>query len=163
MIPAEEVASIIQREARLLDDWRLDEWLDLFTEDGIYWIPIDEGADPLLTPSILYDDRMIRKMRVHQLLNEGRIAQSPRSRTMRMLSGVEVEAGGDGEATATCNLLVVELRPGDWRQFGLGAIRLFAGRCEFRLKQVAEQWRIALKKILLLNRTQPIEGLCFIL
>jgi ketosteroid isomerase-like protein len=42
-----EVEQFLFREARLLDQQRLDEWLALFAEDATYWVPLERGQkDP---------------------------------------------------------------------------------------------------------------------
>jgi 3-phenylpropionate/cinnamic acid dioxygenase small subunit len=54
----QELIDFVIREARLIDMHRLDEWLDLFTEDGIYWMPLEWGqTDPRLTASLMYEDK----------------------------------------------------------------------------------------------------------
>jgi 3-phenylpropionate/cinnamic acid dioxygenase small subunit len=149
-------------ESRLLDERRLEEWLELFTSDGIYWIPLDENADPEREPSILYDDSMQRAQRVYQILHQPHHAQRPPSQTVHFISNVEVTPEDNASALVRCNTLVHELRPGDPQQFGLGIHRALAGRCEYRLRY-QEAWRIALKKVLLIDHSQPIFNLTFIL
>ncbi len=155
----------VYRECRLLDERRLDEWLALFTEDGIYWLPSSDHAHPEQEPSLVYDDTVQRTKRVHQLLRESHLAQMPPSRTVHLVSNVEVE---EGEAPLTvvvrCNVLVAELRPGDHSatQYPLGSQRLLAGRCEYALRRQPDEWAIAMKKVLLIDRDLPIYNLTFI-
>ena len=42
--PADPVAFVVH-EARLIDEQRFSEWLDLFAEDGRYWMPLRDGPD----------------------------------------------------------------------------------------------------------------------
>ncbi len=35
----------IYDEARLIDEKRLDEWFELFTDDAIYWMPLARGQE----------------------------------------------------------------------------------------------------------------------
>jgi 3-phenylpropionate/cinnamic acid dioxygenase small subunit len=83
---------------------------------------------------------------------------------MHVVSNIEVPDSKDGEALVRCNLIVFEMRPGDHQDlhFGFGKQRSFAGHCEYRLRR-EEKWRIALKKVVLLNRDLPIYNLSFIL
>jgi 3-phenylpropionate/cinnamic acid dioxygenase small subunit len=158
-----EAEDFLYHEAALLDERRLEEWLDLFTADGVYWIPMEDDADPELEPSIMYDDSSTRAQRVYQLLHQPHYAQMPPSRTVHFISNVQVAPGAeDGEAIVRCSLAVSELRPGDPRQHGLGVQRALTGRCEYHLRY-EDGWRIARKKILLLNRDLPQENLTFIL
>src|ERR1043166_7314684 len=109
-----EAEQFLYRECRLLDERRLDEWLALFTEDGTYWLPASDNADPEREPSLIYDDSLQRTKRVHQLLREGHLAQMPPSRTVHLVSNVEVqETEAPGTALILCTMLVTELRPGD--------------------------------------------------
>lgn len=160
----QEAEQFLFREARLLDQRLYEEWLGLFTRDGLYWIPIDENTDPRLEPSILYDNPQQREMRVFQLLHTPHYAQRPASRTLHVVSNVMVldEDRGD-DALVSCNLVCYELREGDHRQLGLGEQRALAGRCDYVLRQDEKGWAIVLRKVVLLNRDLPIRNLSFIL
>lgn len=157
------VETLIHHEARLLDQGRLDDWLQLYAEDASYWVPIDENADPLQESSVIYDNRLRLAMRVEQIMRQARVAQTPASHTLRMITNLEIAQAGDGMATARFALLLTEVRSGDWRQRGLGEIRQFPGHCELEAVEHHGQWKIRRKKIVLLNRKQPIVGLSFIL
>lgn len=157
------IQSLIQTECRLLDEGKLDDWLNLYTDDATYWLPIDETADPLKESSVIYDDRTRLAMRVEQLMRQRRVSQSPGSQSMRMVSNLEVQETAPGQATARFSLLVIEVRSGDWRQAGLGETRLFPGHCTMALRLEGEQWKVQSKTLVLLNRRQPIVGLSFIL
>src|SRR5262249_42197791 len=113
----DQAQDFLNKEARLLDERRYEEWLELFTEDGHYWIPMDEEADPEPEASILSDDAATRAQRVHQLLRGPHWSQVPSSHTVHSISNIEVDSAGGAEATVRCNLIVCELRPGDHRQF----------------------------------------------
>jgi 3-phenylpropionate/cinnamic acid dioxygenase small subunit len=162
-----EIEEFLFQEAELLDDGRLDDWLGLFHPNGIYWIPIEPNADPLREPSVLYDDKSMREMRVHQLVREqSHWCQLPPSRTVHSLSNVRVSAReADGSVEVKCNLIVTELRSAGPRtiQYGLGAQRTIAARCLYRLVKGADGWLIALKKVTLLNRDQPLDNLTFMI
>ena len=161
-----EAEDFLYREARLLDSGQLEEWLGLFAPDGTYWLPIDETTDPEAAPSVIYDDSLQRAKRVSQLLHGGYHAQEPPSRTVHVVSNVEVEDGAAaGEATLRCNVIVYELRPGDHQelQVGLGRARALVGRCEYRMRREQERWAIGMKKVLLIDRDLPLHNLTFIL
>ena len=159
-----EAEDFIYRESRLLDERRFEEWLELFTEDGIYWIPMDENADPEKEPSVLYDDSVTRQQRVYQLLHQPHYSQIPPSRTVHFISNVESGAGEkDGHSVVYCNFALYELRAGDPRQIGLGEQRSIVGRCEYHLRFINAQWRIALKKVIMMDRDLPIHNLSFII
>ncbi len=162
----EEAAQFLYREARLLDERRFDEWLALFTPDGLYWAPTDDAAtDPYDKVSLIHDDSLRREERVFRI-RAAPPAQSPESRTLHLVSNVEVEDGArPGEARVFSSQIVYEMRAGggNYRYLELGEPRSFAIRCEHVLRPDAAGWRIATKKMLLLNRDIPIGNLTFIL
>ena len=159
----EQAEDFLFEEARLIDERLFEEWLGLFTDDGIYWIPIIEDSDPTTQTSILYDDNELLQIRIHHLLHERNFAQQPPSRTVHQVSNVQVLGGeGDPEATVRCNLVVHELRAGDHLQLGLGDQRALAGKAEYRLRYDL-RWRIAEKKVTLINRHMPIVNLSFLI
>jgi ethylbenzene dioxygenase beta subunit len=165
-IVAAEAEQLLYREARLLDERRYAEWLELFTEDGLYWLPIHANggeADPRTAISIVHDDAERRGERVFRALETPVLDQNPPSRTVHLVSNVEVEPGeaGDG-ARVFCAQLIAEVRPGGPAQVGLNEPRSFAARCEYRLRREDGELRIALKKVALLESDQPIYNLTFI-
>jgi benzoate/toluate 1,2-dioxygenase beta subunit len=161
----QDAEDFLYHEAELLDQRRFEDWLKLFTEDGIYWIPIKDGTDPLLEASILYDDSLMREQRIYQLLHTPHYAQMPISRTEHLVTNVTASDGDqDNEALVRCKLVCFELREGDHLQLGLGDRRWLAGTCEYRLRyEDGIGWAIALKKIILIDRDLPVRNLSFIL
>ena len=158
----DEALDLLYHEARLLDDGRLDEWLELFTADAVYWVP-NVVEEPAREPSIVYDTRARMEERVYRLTQTPAHAQSPPSRTQHTVSNVEVLAGSPAEVTVLCHLVIFEQRPGDPGQVGLGAPRWLAGRCEYHLRRDDAGWRIALKKVNLLDRELPQYNLTFVI
>jgi len=160
-----DAEDLVHRECRLLDELRYEDWLDLFTPDGIYWLPVRDGsrADAVDQVSIVFDDTERRAERVFRTLHTPVLDQNPRSRTVHFASNIEVEDASGAEPVIRCAQLVAELRPGGDRQVGLNRTRLLAGRCEYRVRREAGAWRIALKKLVLIESEQPLFNLAFIL
>jgi 3-phenylpropionate/cinnamic acid dioxygenase small subunit len=162
-----EIEEFLFHEADLLDDRSLEEWLKLFHKDGIYWLPIEPNADPLRDPSVLYDDERMRTARVNQLIKtNSHWCQIPPSRTVHSISNVRVSAPQpDGSVEVKCNLVITEIRSAGPRtiQYGLNTQRTIAARCLYRLVKDADRWLIALKKVMLVNRDQPLENLTFLI
>lgn len=156
----------LYREARLLDEWELNEWLEMFTEDGIYWLPIDEHKGPDENTSLIYDIAIRRQERVFRLLETPALAQQPRSQTIHAVTNVRLgdpdEAINGADFLVHSYQLITELRSGDFRQTGLGEQRIFVGRCEHHLKDVGGDLLILLKKLILINRGISIRNLTFI-
>lgn len=157
------VEQLIYQEARLLDMGLLDDWLALYTADATYWVPIDENADPLKESSVIYDNHLRLQMRVEQIMRQSRVAQNPASYMMRMVSNIQLEELCADRVLARFAMLLTEVRSGDWRQQGLGNMRQLPAHCELEAVNMDGQWKIGRKKIVLLNRKQPIVGLSFMI
>jgi 3-phenylpropionate/cinnamic acid dioxygenase small subunit len=161
-----EIEEFLFHEADLLDDGRLEEWLTLFHKEGMYWIPLEPNSDPRRDPSVLYDNANMRTSRVNQLIKEtSHWCQIPPSRTVHSVSNVRVSPPQpDGSVDVKCNLVITEIRSAGPRtiQYGLNTQRTIAARCLYRLVRDADRWQIALKKVMLINRDQPLDNLTFI-
>ncbi len=162
----QEAEDFIYRESRLLDEWKLEEWNALFTDDGLYRMPVQDDGDPEESPMIVDDDADQRAVRIHQLTRYEHYAQSPRSRTTHHVTNVEVEGAADPtQVFLHCTTIVFEIRPLDFAdlQAGMGRQRAIAMRCRYDLRRVDGAWRIAEKRILLLDRDVPLYNLTFLL
>jgi benzoate/toluate 1,2-dioxygenase subunit beta len=157
-----DAEALLFLEARLLDDGLLEEWLGLFTDDCRYWMPC-LVEDPATEPSLVHEDRTGMEERVYRLTQTPAHAQTPPSRTVHSVTNVEVLDPTGDEAVVRCNVVVHEQRPGDPGQVGLGAARSIACRCEYRLLRVHRSWRIASKKVDLLERDLPLYNLTFLI
>jgi benzoate/toluate 1,2-dioxygenase beta subunit len=146
--PAEirEIERFLVFEARLLNRQRFEEWCDLFTDDGIYWIPaLPDQADADETVSIIHADKLLLRLRIRRLASGQAPSQDPPPRTTRLVSNITV-ASADlerGEYEVGSDFVCVEYRDGEQR--------LFAGEFEHRLKRESGLLRIARKRVNLLN------------
>jgi p-cumate 2,3-dioxygenase beta subunit len=103
-----EIEEFLVSEAALLDEWRLEEWLELMAPDARYLVPpLDmPEADHHDTLFLIADDRRTLVSRVRQLLSGTTWAENPRSRTRRLVTNVRLLAADDSEARATANFAV---------------------------------------------------------
>ncbi len=77
----EQIEAFLYREARLIDEHRYDQWLSLWTDEALYWVPCNEDdTDPERQVSIIYDDRGRLGERVARLKSGAAWAQEPKSR-----------------------------------------------------------------------------------
>jgi benzoate/toluate 1,2-dioxygenase beta subunit len=142
----------LAHEARLLDDARFDEWLALFTEDAWYWLPVDaEQKDPFTTVSLIYDDRRLLETRVRRLASPRIYSQEPRSRTSRIVANITLEESDASACTLRSKFLTLEYRREGQRMFG--------GTVFHRLVLIDGQFRIAWKRVNLVNCDAPIDGI----
>jgi 3-phenylpropionate/cinnamic acid dioxygenase small subunit len=87
-----ELVDFVTGEARLLDLQRLDEWLDLFAEDSHYWMPLEpDQTDPRLVASLMYEDKLLLRIRVERLKSDRTYSQRPRSRCHHVLQVPRIE------------------------------------------------------------------------
>lgn len=99
----EEVERFLYTEARLLDEWRLPEWEQLFTEDARYLVPpvgIENAAtaDPATMLFLVADDRGRIRQRVLRLMKKSAHAEYPHSRTRHLVTNIEL-LGEDASGT----------------------------------------------------------------
>jgi len=142
--------ALLVREAALLDERRWAEWLALYTEDAVFWVPAwkseeEPTADPLTEISLIYYDKRERLAeRVWRLESGLSIASSPLHRTAHVVSGVRLE----GE-TVRSTWTVHRYDPRRKSQ------HVFFGRAEHRLTRLDGDWRIGAKTVWLLNDLIP--------
>ena len=138
------IEQFLYYEARLMDDQAYDEWLSLWTDDGIYFVPCnEEDIDPKRHVTIIYETRDKLEDRVFQLKSNVHWAQEPRSKLYRVVSNVELENVVDGEYQVRSNFLLTEVRRNE--QMVLG------GRALHKLRPNGDSFKIAYKKVLLVN------------
>src|ERR1700758_4671491 len=103
-----EVEEFLIHEAALLDEWRLDEGLELMAPDAHYLVPPLDApdADHRDTLFLIADDRRTLASRIRQLLSGATWAENPRSRTRRLVTNARLLAAEGDEARATANFAV---------------------------------------------------------
>ena len=85
-ITRDDIIDFIYQEARMLDEGRYDEWLSLWLEIGIYWMPLDyKQTDPISATSLLYEDHFMLRLRVERLNGARTFSQKPKSRCHHVL------------------------------------------------------------------------------
>ena len=89
---ARALIDFVVREARLLDEKRYDEWNALFTDDALYWVPlVPDQPDGLNHTSHLYEDKLLRELRIERLKSPRAFSQQPPSRCHHLLQTPTVE------------------------------------------------------------------------
>src|ERR1700681_4294100 len=143
---------LLEREARLLDQLRFDEWLALYAPECIYWVPASTtGGDPRREVAISFDDRRRLEDRIYRLRTGYAWSQAPKSRTVRMISNVEVFAGADAAARMVrSNFLISEFR--------VDGTRALAGWCGHRFVQRDGRWEIQVRQVNLIDCDQNLRN-----
>jgi benzoate/toluate 1,2-dioxygenase beta subunit len=149
------VEQFLYHEARLLDTQQLEAWLELFTDDATYWLPLEMGQkDPIETSSIVYDDRTLLELRVKQARHPRAHARLPLARTVHTVSNVMPLEEQNGELRIASTLQVVEFR--NERQ------RLYGALVEHRLRRSGDSFRIAHKRVDLVNSEGELDGIAIL-
>jgi p-cumate 2,3-dioxygenase beta subunit len=138
----EMVEDFLYQEAALLDAWRLDEWLTLFTADGRYLVPTTDLPDGDPRKDLVFiDDDMVRlRARVERLNSRHGHREYPSSRTRRFISNIRIKVE-DGSIVATSSFLVYRFR--------MGESSPYVGCYEHRLKRVDGELKIHHRKAVL--------------
>ena len=89
----QELIDFVLREARLIDQQRFDEWLDMYADDAFYWMPLEwNQTDPRLTCSLMYEDKLLLSIRVERLKGARTFSQKPKSRCHHVLQTPQVDS-----------------------------------------------------------------------
>ena len=165
----QDIEEFLYHEAEILDERRFEAWLELFTEDARYWMPLrrnvkfgeldreftragqdinwfDEGKDTLTR-------------RVRQILTGVHWAEEPLSRICHMVANVQIlhatpSVSEPAEVTAKCRFLV-------YRNRVETETDLFVGKREDVLRKVDSQWKIAQRKVILDQNVLLAKNLTF--
>ena len=153
----DEFRRLVEREARLLDQLRYDDWLAMFAAECIYWVPSTPHAgDPRREIAVMFDDRRRLEDRVYRLRTGFAWSQAPQSRTVRLITNVEVFATrGDDARMLRSNFLISEF----WDR----ETRTLTGWAGHRVVRSGDGWKIAAKQVNLLECDQAIRNLSIIL
>jgi p-cumate 2,3-dioxygenase beta subunit len=148
-VSRQEVEDFLFHEAALLDEWRLDEWLALLTDDARYHVPSNDApaGDPTDTLFLVADDIHRIRGRVARLKDPNAHAEFPHSRTRRLITNVRVEPfppieGRREGLFVYANFVVYQFRRG-------GRENAFVGRYRYVLRRVDGHLRIALREAIL--------------
>ena len=139
----ELVEDFLFKEAELLDEWRLDDWAALFTEDSRYVVPTTDLPEGDPTRDLVFiDDNIIRlRARVNRLNSRHAHREYPWSRTRRFVSNVRVEETAEGELSVSSNVLVYRFRSGEGAPY--------VGSISYILRPDNQSFKIAYRRAVL--------------
>jgi 3-phenylpropionate/cinnamic acid dioxygenase small subunit len=153
----DEFRRLLEREARLLDQLRYEDWLAMYTPECIYWVPsTPDAGDPRREISVMFDDRRRLEDRVYRLRTGFAWSQAPASRTVRLITNVEAfTTTRDDTRMLRSNFLITE--------FWDDETRLLSGWSGHRIVREGAGWKIAAKQINLIECDQCIRNPSIIL
>lgn len=146
------VEAFLTHEANLLDAARYAEWLELFAADATYWVPAGQDqADPHTHVSLMYDDRRLLETRVRRLTASTAHATTPRAVASRQVTNVAIVERDAATLAVRSKFVMVEYRR--------NAQRVHAGTYVHRLRRAGPGFKIAAKRVNLVNAEAELEGL----
>ena len=144
------VEQLLYEEAALLDDRRLDEWLDLFTDDARYVLLAREKVqhkgsgrlgDEFPTTVLTNDDKAFLVLRVRRLDTNLAHSERPPSFTRRLITNVRIQVRGSGTLAVRSNFQVYQGRL-DLDDY------TFHGTREDEWRQIEGAWKISRRQVL---------------
>lgn len=150
-----QVIEFIGYEADLLDHKGYQEWLSLWTEEGLYIVPADlKATDYLNTLNLALDDADMRRMRVARLENGESVSALSVGDTVRMMSRVRILEAGDEVVIARCAMTLNELRH--------GKLVSYPANVEYILRRAGDGLRMEQKVVKLLHADGFLRTVSFI-
>jgi 3-phenylpropionate/cinnamic acid dioxygenase small subunit len=148
---------LLEREARLLDQLRYDNWLAMYAAECVYWVPsTPKAGDPRREIAIMFDDRRRLEDRVYRLRTGFAWSQAPASRTVRLITNVEVfSTASEDVYMLRSNFLISE--------FWGDETRLLSGWSGHRVMRDGADWMIRAKQVNLIECDQAIRNPSIIL
>jgi p-cumate 2,3-dioxygenase beta subunit len=139
-----EVEDLLFREAALLDEWRLEEWLTLLTDDAAYLVPPNDSpdGDPKNTLFTLADDIVRIRERVKRLMSPECHAEYPHSRTRRMIGNVRVVKEEGDLITVAANFICHRFRRYE-------RVREYVGAYRYVLKRAGKGLKIKERRVVI--------------
>jgi benzoate/toluate 1,2-dioxygenase beta subunit len=148
---------LVEREARLLDQLRYDDWLAMYTPECVYWVPSTTNAgDPRREIAIMFDDRRRLEDRIYRMRTGFAWSQAPASRTVRLVANVEVFTTPSDEVRMVRSNFIIN-------EFWGEEIRRLAGWTGHRVLRIAGRWTIAAKQVNLIDCDRSIRNPSIIL
>ncbi len=153
----DEFRRLLEREARFLDQLRYDDWLSMYASECVYWVPSTPNAgDPRHEIAIMFDDRRRLEDRIYRMRTGFAWSQAPASRTVRLVSNVEVFSTARDDAwMLRSNFLISEFWGDETRQL--------TGWAGHRIVRGDSGWKIQTKQVNLIDCDQSIRNPSIIL
>lgn len=150
-----QVSQFINYEADLLDHKSYQEWLDLWTDTGLYIIPTDLNETNYLdTLNLALDNSAMRRMRVARLESGESVSAIAAGNTVRMMSRVHILEATDELVTVRCAMTLNELRH--------GTLVTYPASIQYKLIPTVDSFKLEQKVIKLLHADGFLRTVSFI-
>jgi benzoate/toluate 1,2-dioxygenase beta subunit len=145
-----EVEQFLYRQSELLDTKQWQAWIDLFADDGVYWMPADPAHKHWDgVPSIFAEDKNLMTVRMKRVLHPDAWSQRPLWGTNHVVSNIIIESYDSSEVVVRSRFHMMELRRDDARHF--------AGAYRHHLKKTSDGYRIKLQRVEMTNAQAAYE------
>jgi 3-phenylpropionate/cinnamic acid dioxygenase small subunit len=136
-----EVEQFLYRQAELLDAKHWQAWIDLFDEQGVYWMPVTrEQTEWEGSPSIFAEDKLMMEIRKGRVSHPNAWSQAPMWETNHLISHVALESVSPTTIRVRSRFHMMELRRDSVRHFGGSyrhtLVRDATGALHIRLQRV---------------------------
>ncbi|HEX7440394.1 MAG TPA: aromatic-ring-hydroxylating dioxygenase subunit beta [Caldimonas sp.] len=146
-----EVEQFVYRQAELLDAKHWQAWIDLFDDQGVYWMPVlREQTEWEGSPSIFAEDKLMMEIRKGRVSHPNAWSQAPMWETNHLVSHVALESVSPTTIEVRSRFHMMELRRDDVRHFG-GSYR------HTLVRDAAGALRIRLERVDLFNSQAPFD------
>ncbi len=134
-----DVEDFLFQEAELLDEWRLPEWLALFTDDATYYVPATDlpaNASPDTSLFYIADDRFRLSERVKRLMKRTAHAEFPHSKTRHLVSNIRIRGRLENELDVSSAFITYRTKDGQTDcYFGSNRYRLVGRDGGLRIRE----------------------------
>ncbi|WP_299183265.1 aromatic-ring-hydroxylating dioxygenase subunit beta [uncultured Neptuniibacter sp.] len=150
------VRAFIDTEADMLDFEEYNAWLDLWTDNGVYVVPIDpKETDFANTLNYAYDKAEMRKLRVARLQSGEAVSTQTTEKTVRQLGRFRILAESDTHVEVRCSMYLSECRHGN--------LKTYPADVTYKLLKADDEFRIDEKVIRLQNSDAYLSSIGYIL
>jgi p-cumate 2,3-dioxygenase beta subunit len=144
LVTRAQVEDFLYHEAALLDEWRLDEWQELLTDDACYYVPSNDQpeSDHRRALFLIADDRERIRQRIIRVQDPNCHAEYPKSRTRRMIGNVRIVAVEGDLISVAANFVCYRFRRYE-------RVREYVGAYRYLLHRSGDGFRIKERRVLI--------------
>jgi p-cumate 2,3-dioxygenase subunit beta len=144
LVTRAEVEDFLYHEAALLDEWRLDEWQTLLTDDATYYVPSNDQPESNHRRALflIADDRERIRQRIIRVQDPNCHAEFPKSRTRRMIGNVRILSVEGDLISVAANFVCYRFRRYE-------RIREYVGAYHYLLRRAGDTFRIKERRVLI--------------
>lgn len=143
-----QVEQFLFQQSECLDGKHWQAFIDLFADDGVYWMPATPTQTEWLdSPSIFAEDKLLMRVRMGRITHPNAWSQAPAWSTSHLVGNVVVESITPTEITVRSRFHMLELRR--------DTTRAIAGTYRHTLRRIDDDFRIALQRVDIINAQAP--------